>query len=546
LFYSQNTEEWRHFEYHRENPQSISDDDVQVLFEDSRGILWVGTANGLNKVDRSAEDEIFFERITKENGLPNNAIYGILEDPLRQIWLSTNLGLVRYSDFTESMQSFRSRDGLSSDEFNKSAFYSDTNGLLYFGSINGITVVDSKEVKQPSRQSNLKLSEVRVGQEDLDVYKLNQIEMPSIEKREGDPSVRISVAELFYRKLETQSYRYRILGLSDKWINLGKERSFILAGMDEGEYIINIQSRIGDEPWSKNTLTLTLNVYEDFWSSVDAVYLVVFTSLVLFGISAGVIRQYYRSQIQKKDNRLKIESVRLKDVRRQNEEIKNELSNKISKISELNEELTGANELIDSHTFREPISGFYRYNNLDFMLSDLAYEDDLLNNLNIVMVFQLIDYAKHKQKFGTICGAEVRAYVASELRKLLPSNVHLCFLFEDSFIIFGNSVEQKNLSSLLFNLKGLIERSHISIAYEVFVQTMVNCSYIELYPDKINTLSSLKKLADICIGLHLSRDEQDNSKIMRIDLNKEIIDFDSRLDEVKELIESNIVTLHYI
>ena len=436
LFYSQSSEEWRHFEYHSENPQSISDDDVQVLFEDSRGILWVGTANGLNKVDRSTEEEIYFERITKANGLPNNAIYGILEDPLRQIWLSTNLGLVRYSDFTESMQSFRSRDGLSSDEFNKSAFYSDTNGLLYFGSINGITVVDSKEVKQPSRQSNLKLSEVRVGQNNLDVYKLNQIEMPSIEKREGDSSIKISVAELFYRKLGTQSYRYRILGLSDKWINLGKERSFILAGMDEGEYIINIQSRIGDDPWSKDTLTLTLNVYEEFWSSVDAVYLVVFTSLVLFGISASVIRRYYRSQIQKKDNRLKIESVRLKDVRRQNEEIKSELSTKISKISELNEELSDANELIDSHTFREPISGFYRYNNLDFMLSDLAYEDDLLDNLNLVMVFQLVDFIQLKQKFGTICGAEVRAYVASELRKLLPSNVHLCFQSEDSFIVF--------------------------------------------------------------------------------------------------------------
>ena len=38
------------------------------------------------------------------------------------------------------------------------------------------------------------------------------------------------------------------------------------------------------------------------------------------------------------------------------------------------------------------------------MLSDLTYEDDLLDNLNLVMVFQLIDYVKHKQKFGTICG----------------------------------------------------------------------------------------------------------------------------------------------
>ena len=120
------------------------------------------------------------------------------------------------------------------------------------------------------------------------------------------------------------------------------------------------------------------------------------------------------------------------------------------------------------------------------------------------------------------------------------------FNLKTALLFFGNSVEQKNLSSLLFNLKGLIERSHISVANEVFVQTMVNCSYIELYPDKINKLSSLKKLADICIGLHLSRSERDNSKIMRIDLNKDIIEFDSRLDEVKELIESNIVTLHFI
>ena len=74
--YSQKNEIWYHYNYDREDPRSLSYNDVQVIYEDSRGILWVGTANGLNQVDRVSDEEIYFTRISKEDGLLNNVIYG--------------------------------------------------------------------------------------------------------------------------------------------------------------------------------------------------------------------------------------------------------------------------------------------------------------------------------------------------------------------------------------------------------------------------------------------------------------------------------------
>ena len=549
LLYSPKDNTWRHFEYQSENRQSISNDDVQVIFEDSREILWIGTANGLNKVHRDDSNEVYFERITKEQGLPNNTIYGILEDSHKQLWLSTNLGLVRYSGQSESMQAYRRSDGLSSDEFNTAAFYADAEGLLYFGSINGVTVVDSRVTTELPTKRNLIFTEVKVGQRSLDTYSLNHTQKPIIAKQRDESTIKITVADVFYQKLNTQSYRYRLLGLDENWVQLGKERTFILAGLNEGNYILDIQSRVGNEVWSKNNLRVELYVESDFWKSDDALYLLVALSLLVFSGVIFWIKRYYQQRISKAENLVKIESVRLKEVRKQNDELQIELENRNKEISVIAEKLGESSQLIDSYQFRDGISGFYRYRNVARLLTIKRFDDEKVPQaFNLFAVFQLSDVDTLLEDFGEVCAAEVVNHVANELKKAFPSYAHICSLNHDSFVILVNSSDTKNLTHSLSRLRDKVICSQIPIANNQTTQTRVALSFIELYPDNLNDMNIVVNLCDLLIATHLKNNSKSVSGVMRIDLNKPFDEFsDNRLlSDVEGLIENNVITGHFI
>lgn len=70
----------------------LSSNQISVIYRDSRGFLWVGTEEGVDRYD--AYD---FCRISTQDGLPGKSIMSISEDPFGQIWIVTPRGSVCYS-----------------------------------------------------------------------------------------------------------------------------------------------------------------------------------------------------------------------------------------------------------------------------------------------------------------------------------------------------------------------------------------------------------------------------------------------------------------
>src|SRR6185369_5992235 len=94
----------------------------------------LGTAEGLSRYD-SAKNS--FASFTNSDGLPNNFIYGVLEDLEGRLWLSTNGGLSRLDPTTKSFNNYDLADGLQSNEFNLGSYFKSGDGELFFGGING-------------------------------------------------------------------------------------------------------------------------------------------------------------------------------------------------------------------------------------------------------------------------------------------------------------------------------------------------------------------------------------------------------------------------
>jgi two-component system sensor histidine kinase ChiS len=84
------------FTVYRSNPNdstSLSDNEVFVVFEDRNGTLWIGTGNGLNRFDREQQKFIrYYHDSENPNSLSNNTVWSIYEDDIGRLWIGTDGG----------------------------------------------------------------------------------------------------------------------------------------------------------------------------------------------------------------------------------------------------------------------------------------------------------------------------------------------------------------------------------------------------------------------------------------------------------------------
>ena len=77
----------------------LSNNSVRCVFQDSRGMIWLGTYDGLNGYD-GYEFKVFRNRINDTTSLPHNYISAINEDDDHNLWIGMGQGAVCYNVFT--------------------------------------------------------------------------------------------------------------------------------------------------------------------------------------------------------------------------------------------------------------------------------------------------------------------------------------------------------------------------------------------------------------------------------------------------------------
>ncbi|HVO76158.1 MAG TPA: two-component regulator propeller domain-containing protein [Ignavibacteriaceae bacterium] len=145
--------EFKHYRNDPDDPGSLSSNLVQAIFEDSDGILWIGTGTGLNIYDRKKDNFIkLFNTPGNPYSLTDNQVQScIIEDRDGNLWIGTWGGLSRFTKENRRLAltnpsaikfiSYRYSEGSSktpglSDDRIISA-YEDVEGDLWFGTYGG-------------------------------------------------------------------------------------------------------------------------------------------------------------------------------------------------------------------------------------------------------------------------------------------------------------------------------------------------------------------------------------------------------------------------
>ncbi|MCL5028662.1 MAG: histidine kinase [Bacteroidetes bacterium] len=127
-----------------DDPSSLSDNRVISALEDKQGNLWFGTYGGglneltLDQQKKADEKKTVFIHYSMKDGLVSNIIYGILEDNDGNLWLSTDNGLSKFNSKTGVFRNYYQSDGLQGNQFFWGASFKGRNGELFFGGTNGV------------------------------------------------------------------------------------------------------------------------------------------------------------------------------------------------------------------------------------------------------------------------------------------------------------------------------------------------------------------------------------------------------------------------
>lgn len=82
------------YNFDNKDPNSISDDVIRDLFEDSEGVLWIATENGgINKYDRESDSFIRYQNNPSDStSISHNFVRRIYEDKKGTLWIGTMAG----------------------------------------------------------------------------------------------------------------------------------------------------------------------------------------------------------------------------------------------------------------------------------------------------------------------------------------------------------------------------------------------------------------------------------------------------------------------
>lgn len=273
------------FEVFKNSPEdknSLSHNYVLALYESTTGDLWVGTfGGGINKfISSSKSGKSGFESYTESQGLSNNVIKGILEDEDQNLWLSTNQGLSRFNPEKEVFKNYDVNDGLQSNEFQELAALKRKTGEMLFGGVNGFNAFYPNDIKENTFTAETVLTDfsifnttVKVDEEFNNRVILEKpiYETEEINLKHWENSFSFQFSSLHYAAPQKNQFAYMLEGFDKNWINTNYSKRFATyTNLEPGDYTLKVKASNNDGLWDETPSSIKITIVPPFWQTTWA------------------------------------------------------------------------------------------------------------------------------------------------------------------------------------------------------------------------------------------------------------------------------------
>jgi len=303
------TSKFEQFFYSVADTSSINDNIINAIYEDSNGALWVGTNSGLNKVIRDGTttiEEISFQGYPSINNLSNEVVTHILEDDSKNLWIRLYSGIVKFNLHTEDTEYFLADYENGSFERNTSVKADD--GLFIIGNPSGFISFYPDSLYKLSVPPKVCITDLLIYNESVNARK--QTEGDTIASRtvpyrdqvhlsHTDKMLTFMFSAMDYSNPAKNSYYYQLEGFDNDWNEIGSRNTATYTNIPPGKYIFKVKATNNNGIWSEEAATLHIQIRPPWWKTTWAYlfYILIFIGLLYFFQEYSFIKAHAKSEL---------------------------------------------------------------------------------------------------------------------------------------------------------------------------------------------------------------------------------------------------------
>lgn len=269
----------------------------KALLIDRQGWVWVGTLNGLFVINPKDKSSRFFG---KAEGMPNEMINGMIEDRYGNVWVTTPNGLCRFlrlQDGEMKLMVFDSQNKLEKTNFGWMTVGHLAGGNLFFGTPDGYYIVNPADVKEMKYTGHPIFTSLRVNNQEVSPGKevdgrtILTSALSATEKlvlKHHENFITILFSGLNFDMPSHTYYKYRLKGMSDRWIEINPQDGVGRANFTNlapGSYELEVYSAGFDKVWNEQPATLKIEVQPPLWTTwwAKLIYLLFIIAILTWG-----------------------------------------------------------------------------------------------------------------------------------------------------------------------------------------------------------------------------------------------------------------------
>lgn len=440
--YNPHTGKLRQYTHSDDKPGSLSSNDVSSMTIDHAGNIWLSTdRGGICRYNAKTDN---FTTFSRQQGLPDDVAYKMLEDKHHYLWFGTNHGLVRLNPKSGETEIYCNNDQYSY-QFNYKSGVKTANGTFLFGGTNGLVEFNPLLADKPVRNQHVYITNINVDgeeilPEDSKILDTNIIHASSIRLPYGFSTLSLDVSALNYTGIENDNIEYRLDGVDKSWNKSTTGTGIKYSQLQPGSYKLRIRLA-GDDAAER---MLTINVSHPWWSTTLAKIIYVALAILVFLCIYRFLQRRQARHMARRERMFK---------EAQNKEL---MEAKISFFTDITHELrtpltliNGSVESIDATKVKNPTV----QKNL---LSIKKNCRRLLNLINQLLDFRRMDAKSMKLNF---VNADVVRHIRELISRFEPSinnmNKTISLDAEDDSIVMPVDTEAltKIMSNLLNNAR---------------------------------------------------------------------------------------------
>lgn len=243
---------------------------VRSIYEDADGTLWIGTyGEGLSRF----KDGRFFS-YREKNGLFNDDVFAIEEDGRGNFWISSNHGIYRVrrqelNDLAEgrinkiASVGYGKEDGMRSTECNggrQPAGIRDKDGNFWFPTQDGVVVINPEFESFNPLPPPVIIESATVEREPVEIGQGLFVEA-------GRRNIEINFTGLSLIKSKQIKFKYKLEGHDHDWIDAGTRRTAYYSYLPPGNYRFLVQAANSDGVWNEKGAALDIKLTPFFYQT---------------------------------------------------------------------------------------------------------------------------------------------------------------------------------------------------------------------------------------------------------------------------------------